>query len=63
MVRKYPELFVKLVWIVLQSVLKQQRTSAAVDPTEGISTVSIEKQKVDVSVAILQRGGSLAANL
>ena len=30
---------------------------------EGISTVSIEKQKVHISVVILQRGGSLAANL
>ena len=30
---------------------------------EGVSTVSIEKQKVHISVAILQRGGSLAANL
>ena len=30
---------------------------------EGVSTVSIEKQKVHISVVILQRGGSLAANL
>ena len=30
---------------------------------KGIPTVSIEKQKVHISVAILQRGGSLAANL
>ena len=30
---------------------------------KGISTVSIEKQKVHISVAILQRGGSLAASL
>ena len=30
---------------------------------EGVSTVSIEKQKVHISVAILQRGGSSAASL
>ena len=56
----------KVVRIVLGRFETQQSVSelqwVRID-LEGVSTVSIEKQKVHISVAILQRGGSLAASL
>ena len=56
----------KVVRIVLGRFATQQSVSelqwVRID-LEGVSTVSIEKQKVHISVVILQRGGSLAANL
>ena len=53
-------------WLGLFSVVwkTQQRASCGgFETLKGISTVSIEKQKVQISVAILQRGRSSGANL